>query len=415
MVHIVATGRKPKGKHPDKKLAPAFVRKTTKPGRYCDGNGLYLKIDPSGARRWEQRLVIHGRQRSLGLGGVPLVSLAEAREKALANRKIARAGGDPMDLRRQVSIPTFEEAAAAVVEFHRPSWGNAKHAAQWETTLRTYVFPKLGKRPVSNIDTADVLNVLTPIWHEKPETARRVRQRISTVMKWAVAQGFRQDNPAGDAIGAALPKQNGKAKRHHRALPHGEVASAIEAVRASGSSAAVKLAFEFLILTAARSGEVRHMMWSEVYLDTAIWTIPADRMKAGREHRVPLCARALEILTEARQFGNGSGLVFPGTRPGKPLSDMTLSKLMRDLSLDAVPHGFRSSFRDWAAECTNAPRAVMEAALAHTIPNKAEAAYARSDLFERRRKLMEQWAEYLSQSPETKIIPMVRQRSQSDA
>ena len=411
----MASGRKPKGKHPDKKLSPAFVHKTTKPGRYCDGNGLYLKVDPSGARRWEQRLVIQGRQRTLGLGGVQLVSLSEAREKALANRKIARAGGDPMDLRRQANIPTFEAAAAAVIELHRPSWRNAKHASQWETTLRTYVYPRLGKRPVSDIDTAEVLSVLMPIWHEKPETAQRVRQRISTVMKWAVAQGFRQDNPAGEAISAVLPRQNGIGKRHHPALPHGEVAGAIAAVCASGSGRAVKLAFEFLILTAARSGEVRHMTWSEVDMDAAIWTVPAERMKAGREHRVPLCTRALEMLTEARQLGDGSGLVFPGTRPGKPLSDMTLSKLMRDLSLDAVPHGFRSSFRDWAAECTNAPRAVMEAALAHAVSNKVEAAYARSDLFARRSKLMEQWAEYLTDSCETKVIPMIGRRSQADA
>ncbi len=411
----MAFGRKPKGKHPDKRLTPVFVRKTSKPGRYCDGNGLYLKVDTSGARRWEQRLVIQGRQRTLGLGGVPLVSLAEAREEALANRKAARTGGDPMDLRRQASIPTFEAAVTAVVELHRPSWRNAKHAAQWEATLRTYVYPRLGKRPVSNIDTADVLSVLMPIWHEKPETARRVRQRISTVMKWAVAQGFRQDNPGGDAIGAVLPKQKSKGMGHHKALPHGEVAGAIKAVRASGRRAAVKLAFEFLILTAARSGEVRLMAWSEIDIDAAIWTIPADRMKAGRAHRVPLCARALEILAEARQLGNGSGLVFPGTRPGKPLSDMTLSKLMRDLSLDAVPHGFRSSFRDWAAECTNASRAVMEAALAHAVINKVEAAYARSDLFGRRSKLMEQWAEYLAINPEATVIPMARHGNRTDA
>ena len=411
----MASGRKPKGKHPDKKLSPAFVHKTTKPGRYCDGNGLYLKVDPSGARRWEQRLVIQGRQRTLGLGGVQLVSLSEAREKALANRKIARAGGDPMDLRRQANIPTFEAAAAAVIELHRPSWRNAKHASQWETTLRTYVYPRLGKRPVSDIDTAEVLSVLMPIWHTKAVTARRVRQRISTVMKWAVAQGFRQDNPAGEAISAVLPRQNGIGKRHHPALPHGEVAGAIAAVCASGSGAAVKLAFEFLILTAGRSGEIRHMTWSEVDMDAAIWTVPAERTKAGREHRVPLCTRAMEILVEAGQFGGGSGLVFPGAQPGRPLSEVTLSKLMQSLSLNGVPHGFRSSFRDWAAECTNAPRAVMEAALAHTIPNKAEAAYARSDLFERRGKLMEQWAEYLANSPETKVIPMSRQRSQSDA
>ena len=411
----MASGRKPKGKHPDKKLSPTFVRNVSKPGRYADGNGLYLKVDPSGARRWEQRIVIQGRQRTMGLGGVKLITLAEAREKALANRKIARAGGDPMDHRRQVNIPTFEAAAADVIKLHRPNWRNAKHAAQWESTLRTYVYPYLGKRRVSDIDTAEILNVLTPIWHKKAVTARRVRQRISTVMKWAVAKGFRQDNPCGETIGAVLPKQNGKGERHHPALPHGEVGGAIEAVRASGTGAVVKLAFEFLILTAARSGEIRHMTWSEVDMDAAIWTVPDERMKAGREHRVPLSTRAVEILEEARQLGGGSDLVFPGAQPGRPFPEATLPNLMKDLSLNGVPHGFRSSFRDWAGECTNAPHAVMEAALAHTIRNKAEAAYARSDLFERRRKLMEQWAEYLTQSRETKVIPMVRQGSKEDA
>ena len=410
----MASGRKPKGKHPDKKLSPAFVRKVSKPGRYCDGNGLYLKVDPSGARRWEQRLVIQGRQRTMGLGGVQLVSLAEARDKALANRKIAREGGDPMDHRGQANIPTFEAAAAEVIEFHRPNWRNAKHAAQWDSTLRTYVYPRLGRRRVSDIDTAEILKVLTPIWHTKAETARRVRQRISTVMKWAMAQGFRQDNPCGDVLSEALPKNKDRGKKHLPALPHEEVGGAIEAVRASDSGVVVKLAFEFLILTAARSGEIRHMTWGEVDMDAAIWTIPAERMKAGREHRVPLCTRAMEILHEARQLGGGIALVFPGAQPGKPFSEVTLSKLMHDLDLDGVPHGFRSSFRDWAAECTNAPHAVMEAALAHTIRNQAEAAYARSDLFERRRVLMEQWAVYLAVSPQTKVIPMVRQGSQEE-
>ena len=410
----MASGRKPKGKHPDKRLTPAFVRKTNKPGRYCDGNGLYLKIDPSGARRWEQRIVIQGRQRTLGLGGVQLVSLAEAREKALANRKIARAGSDPVDHRRQSNIPTFEAAAKAVIELHRPSWRNAKHAAQWEATLRTYVYPRLGKHRVSDIDTAAILKVLSPIWHTKAVTARRVRQRISTVMKWAVAQGFRQDNPCGDVLSAVLPKTNGRVKRHLPALPHEEVGGAIEAVRASNSGAVVKLAFEFLILTAARSGEVRHMTWGEVDMDAAIWIIPAERMKAGSEHRVPLCTRAMEILHEARQLGGGGGLVFPGSQPSRPFSEMTLPKLMHDLDLDGVPHGFRSSFRDWAAERTDAPHAVMEAALAHTIRNQAEAAYARSDLFERRRVLMEQWAAYLAVSPQKKVVQLAKHRSQAD-
>ena len=404
----MADGRKPTGKHPEKRLTSTFVRKASKPGRYYDGNGLFLKVDPSGAKRWGQRLVIHGRQRTLGLGGCALVSLAEAREAALANRKIAREGGDPLAQRRRTTnIPTFEAAAATVIELHRHGWRNEKHAAQWEATLRTYVYTRLGQRSVADISTADVMAVLMPIWNEKPETARRVRQRISTVMKWAVAQGYRGDNPAGDAIGAALPRHNGKTKRHHRALPHGEVAVAIETVRNSRAGIAVKLAFEFLILTAARSGEIRLATWDEIDTDAATWIVPAARMKAGLEHRVPLCNRAMAILNEARAIADGSGLIFPGTRTGKPLSDMTLSKLMRDLGLDGVPHGFRSSFRDWASELTHTPRDVMEAALAHTVRDKVEAAYNRTDLFERRRTLMDQWAAYLDSDSGT-VVPMVR-------
>ena len=410
----MADGRKPTGKHPDKRLSPAFVRKASKPGRYYDGNGLFLKIDPSGAKRWGQRLVIHGRQRTLGLGGCALVSLAEARQAALENRKIARAGGDPLARRHISETPSFEAAAATVIDLHRHGWRNEKHAAQWEATLRGYVFPRLGQRSVADITTADVMAVLMPIWSEKPETARRVRQRISTVMKWAVAQGYRADNPAGDAIGAALPKHNGNAKRHHRALPHGEVAAAIEVVRGSGAGIAVKLAFEFLVLTTARSGEVRLATWDEIDRDAATWTVPAARMKAGPEHRVPLSERALAILDEAQALADGSGLVFPGTRTGKPLSDMTLSKLMRDLGLDAVPHGFCSSFRDWAAECTNAVPAIMEAALAHTVRDKVEAAYNRTDLFERRRALMNQWAAYLDDVAGT-VVPLTRRGGRTNA
>ena len=410
----MADGRKPTGKHPDKRLSPAFVRKASKPGRYYDGNGLFLKIDPSGAKRWGQRLVIHGRQRTLGLGGCALVSLPEARQAALENRKIARAGGDPLARRHISETPSFEAAAATVIDLHRHGWRNEKHAAQWEATLRGYVFPRLGQRSVADITTADVMAVLMPIWSEKPETARRVRQRISTIMRWAVAQGYRADNPAGDAIGAALPRHNGKAKRHHRALPHEEVAAAIEAVRGSGAGKSVKLAFEFLILTAARSGEVRLATWDEIDKDSKTWAVPASRMKAGLEHRVPLCDRALAILDEAQAFADGSGLVFPGTRVGKPLSDMTLSKLMRDLGLEAVPHGFRSSFRNWAGECTNAPREVMELSLAHTVRNKVEAAYNRTDLFERRRALMDQWAAYLNDAAGT-VVTLGRRGGRTNA
>ena len=227
------------------------------------------------------------------------------------------------------------------------------------------------------------MTVLTAIWHDKPETARRVRQRIGAVMKWTVAKGYRPDNPAGDAMAQALPRQT-VVRRHMRALPHGEVAGAIQAVRAPRASTPAKLAFEFMVLTAARSGEGRLATWDEMDLDAAVWMVPGARMKAKREHRVPLSGQAVALLHDARRLSVGTGLVFPSPR-GKPLSDMTLSKLLKELGIAAVPHGFRSSFRDWAAEQTNTPREVVEAALAHTVRNPTEAAYARSDLFERRR------------------------------
>ncbi len=396
-------------KHLINRLSAQKVR-TAPPGFYCDGQGLNLRIDPSGARRWVQRLVIRGKPRTLGLGGYPLVSLKEAREKALANRKLARVGGDPLaEKRKAQGIPTFAEAATKVIDLHRSSWSSTRSAAQWQASLRDYVLPQIGTRQVDQITTAEVMEVLLPIWSAKPETARRVRQRISTIMKWVITQGYRLDNPAGEAIGAALPKQNG-IKTHHRALPHPEVAKAIAAIQASDAYPATKLCFEFLVLTACRSGEVRLATWNEIDLDTATWSIPPERMKAKREHRVPLSSRAVEILLEAQRLSNAtensngeertnsSDLIFPSPT-GRPLSDNTISKLLRDLKIPAVPHGFRSSFRDWAAECTNTPREVMEAALAHIIKDKAEAAYARSDLFDRRRTLMNQWADYLGGEP----------------
>ena len=386
---------KRKGRHPDKALSAAFCRTVAASGRYADGNGLYLHVDPSGARRWVQRLVIRGKPRGLGLGSYALVSLAEARELALANRKLARSGGDPLAAkRRDAGMPTFEEAAAKVLEQKRGAWRNAKHANDWPTSLRLYVFPRIGEKSVSEITSADLLEILTRIWHDKPETARRVRQRISAVMKWAVAMQHRPDNPAGDALGQALGRQQAVV-RHMPALPHNEVDSAVAAVRASRAWTGTKLAFEFLVLTAARSGEVRLATWDEIDLGAMVWTVPGIRMKAKRDHRVPLTVRAMQILSEARTLGDGAGLVFPSLR-GKALSDMTLSKLVREQGIAAVPHGFRSSFRDWAAERTNHPREVVEAALAHAVQNKVEAAYARSDLFERRRRLMDDWAAYLN-------------------
>ena len=311
------------------------------------------------------------------------------------NRKIARSGGDPRTERHKVrDMPTFAEATARVLEQLRPGWRSPRHAKDWVSSLRVYAFPQLGHRPVGEITTADILAVLTPIWHDKQVTARRVRQRIGAVMKWAVAMGLRPDNPASDVLGQALGRQQAVV-RHMRALHHSKVAGTMETVRKSHAYPATKLAFEFLVLTAARSGEVRLAHWDEIDLEAREWTVPAERTKAHRPHRVPLSGRTVEILSEARTLGGGSGLVFPSPE-GRASAHSRLSTLLRDLGIAAVPHGFRSSFRDWCGECSNAPREVAEAALAHAVRNKVEAAYARSDLFERRRVLMDNWAAYLA-------------------
>ena len=403
---------KPKGRHPDKALSAAFCRTVAVPGRYCDGNGLYLQVDPSGARRWVQRIVVRGKSCALGLGSFSLVSLAEAREQALANRRIARAGGDPLAERRRAhGIPTFEEAAGQVLALHQAAWKDSSRTAQlWQATMREYAYPHLGAKGVDQVTTADVMAVLLPIWTRKHETARNVRRRIGRVMKWAIAQGYRNDNPAGEAITAALPKRPAPVQ-HMRALPHGEVSGAIAAVRASGAWVGMQLAFEFLVLTAARSGEVRRAAWDEIDLVALTWTIPATRMKAMREHRVPLSSRAVEVLQEAKRLGGWAGgecagLVFPSRR-GNPIGDDKFSAFVRKLGIAAVPHGFRSSFRDWASERTNHPREVIEAALAHAVRNQTEAAYARSDLFERRRQLMDDWMEYLA-SDRRQVVPFHR-------
>lgn len=384
---------KPKGRHPDKALSAAFVR-AAPPGRYCDGNTLYLFVQRSGARSWVQRLVIRGRRHDLGLGSVALVSLAEARVKARANRKLAREGGDPMAERRRArNVPSFAEAAERVLEQKQAGWRSEKHASDWMASLHRYVFPRIGNLAVSDVTTADLLEILSPIWYTKAATARVVLQRVRSVLDWAVALEFRTGNPC-DQLRPVLGSQN-RVIRHMRALPHREVAAAIGAVRRSRRSVAGPLAFEFLVLTAARWGEVRWAEWEEIDDGARVWTVPAARMKAKREHRVPLCPRAMEILDRARKLDDHSPFVF--SRGGaKPLSEKTLRRLLKKHEVAAVPHGFRSSFRDWAAEKTDHPREVVEAALAHVVHNKVEAAYRRTDLFERRRHLMNDWAAYLA-------------------
>ena len=386
---------KPKGRHPQKALSAAFVR-SAPPGRHADGNGLYLFVQPSGTRSWIQRLLVRGRRRELGLGSLALVPLAEAREKALVNRKLARQGGDPLaEKRRSQAVPTFAEAAARVLEQKQAGWRNPRHPREWMSSLRRFAFPRIGKVPVSEVTSADVLEILTPIWHQQAPTARRVRQRLRAVLEWAVAMEFRIDNPC-DRIGPVLgPQQD--VTEHMQALPHREVAAVIRKVRASTALPAARLALEFLVLTAARWGEVRWAEWEEIDRDGRVWTVPARRAKTNRRHRVPLCGRALEILEAAQALGKGAGPLVFTHGGGKPLHDSALRRLLRELGIAAVPHGFRSSFRDWAGEQTDHPREVIEAALAHVVRNRVEAAYARSDLFERRRGLMDDWARYLAQ------------------
>lgn len=389
------------------RLSPAFVKAARHSGRtrfgerHSDGNGLMLCIQPSGSKSWVQRIVIHGRRRTFGLGGYPSVALKDARRMAFENHALARQGGDPLALRTRRDIPDFATAAAKVIDIQAGGWKDAgKSRRQWESSLAAYAFPVFGTKRVDVVASADVLAAVLPIWASKRETASRVRQRISAVMKWAVAQGYRADDPASAAVLQALPKGVGTAKTHHRALPYGEVAEAVRRVRASNAWLGTKLAFEFLVLTAGRSGEVRGAQWSEVDFAATTWMIPAHRMKARLPHRVPLSVRCLEVLEESKGLASliapaaAGDLVFPSIT-GRKLSDSTISKLLRELGIDAVPHGFRSSFRDWAAERTDAPHAVMEAALSHIVPNAAERAYARSDLFERRRTLMEQWASHV--------------------
>ena len=378
------------------RLSASFVRTVNVPGRYGDGrggHGLSLLVKPASvggfSKSWAQRLRVNGRPTNVGLGSYPVVTLAEARAEALENRRAVNQGRDP---RRGAGVPTFGQAVETVIGIHAAGWRDGgKNEKQWRASLRDYAIPRLGRRPVDEITTADVMAVLLPIWHSKPETARRVRRRIGAIMKWAIAEGHRGDNPAGEAIAAALPKNNG-ARRHHRALPPGEVSAALAKVRQSEAWPPAKLAFELLALTACRSGEVRLACWEEVDQEAAIWTVPGERTKTGREHRVPLSGRALEVLQEARELAEGSGLVFPSPR-GKPLSDRALSQLLRDLGIDAVPHGVRSSFRSWCAE-TGVAREVAEACLTHVVGG-VEGAYQRSDLLEARREVMERWAQHV--------------------
>ena len=371
-------------------LTPAKVKQEKRPGRYADGQGLYLHVSDTGARWWLWRGTVHGRRREIGMGSARLVSLAEAREEARKYRRIARDGGDPKterDKGKRESL-TFEAAARQVwSEQIEPNAKNPRHRAQWISTLRDYAFPVIGSRPVHTVTQSDILRILAPIWTEKPETARRVRQRLRTILNWARAAGhFDGANPV-EGVEDGLAKQRDKVQ-HFRALPYQELPELMR--RIEGVDGIAALALRFLILTAARSGETRGAMWSEI--DGSTWTIPAYRMKSDEDHRVPLSDAALAVLDSVR--GLSPERVFPSTRQSRPLSNTTLAMVLKQLDCPVTVHGMRSTFRDWAEEMTGFSREVKERALAHTVRDKVEAAYRRGDLFDKRRDLMDQWARF---------------------
>ena len=387
-------------------LTPLSV-KNAKAGRHADGAGLHLLVKKSGARSWVYRFMLRGNSRDVGLGaaGPGGVSLADARDLSTALRLQVKVGIDPLYERHRVATEalataqaariagiTFKAVAEAYIATNEANWRNAKHRQQWQNTLATYVYPVMGELPVAEIGIAHVLKILEPIWQAKPETASRVRGRIETILDAAKAREYREgENPARwrGHISQILSARSRLTRGHHKATPYDTVPAFMAQLREREAMAA--LALEFVILTASRTNEALGATWAEVDLDKSIWTIPADRMKAGREHRVPLPPRATEILKSVAPLEKAT--LFPTDTGGK-LSTMAMAMLLRRMKKDCTVHGFRSAFRDWAAECTGYTHEVCEMALAHTIGNKAEAAYRRGDMFEKRRRLMGDWATY---------------------
>jgi len=385
-------------------------------GYYGDGGGLFLQVSKYGSKSWVFRFKANGRLREMGLGSLDTYGLAEARERARDCRKLRDEGKDPIEERRVARVAekldaakamTFEACVAAYIAAHRAGWRNGKHRDQWSSTLATYVNPIFGALPVQAIDTTLVMKAVEPIWNEKPETASRVRGRIEAILDWATARGFRAgENPARwrGHLDKLLPKKT-KVRRieHHAALPYREIAAFVAELRSQEGIAA--RALEFAILTAARTGEVIGALWGELDLADRLWTIPAERMKADKEHRVPLSDAAIAILEDLQRVRQGD-YVFPGGRAGRPISNMAMTMTLRRMGRgELTVHGFRSSFRDWAAERTGFPAEVAEMALAHAVSDKVEAAYRRGDLFQKRRQLMDAWARYCATpAPAGKVV-----------
>ena len=376
-----------------KTLTAAKVRAIRTPGKYTDQHGLILRVAPGGSKQWIWRGTIRGKRRDLGLGAADLTTLAEARELAWQYRKLARTGGDPSTLRyRSPTVPTFEQATDAAIAARRGGWRDGgRSEAIWRASLQTYIFPAIGSVPVDQISTGDLARALLPIWHTKSETARKIRHRIGAVMSWVIAEGHRVDDPAGAALTAALP-HSARNVQHHKSLPYSEVAAALAVIDGSARAWPVtKACLRFIVATACRSGEARNAKWTEIDRDRETWEIPAERTKSGRPLVVPLSKMALAVLDEVSSYAHGE-LVFPSPR-GKPLSDATMSKLLKENGIASTVHGMRSSFRSWCAE-QGVAREVAESALGH-VTGKVERAYQRSDLLEARREIMGDWADYL--------------------
>lgn len=389
------------GPHPRQKLTAISVKRITKPGRHADGNGLYLHVDESGAKRWVLRTHVQGRRTDLGLGSADLVPLIEAREKAVQLRKAAREGRNPAAERRAEKrrVPTFEEAAKKVHQEKLPTFKNEKHAAQWISSLNMYAFPTIGSKLINSVTTSDLADVLLPIWTEKHETASRVRQRITKVLRWAKAHGFIDRNPADD-LDPALPSYKAP-KTHFASIDHRKMPEFFRLLKNGPGSEATKLGIELVILTCLRTSEVRLAKWEEINWNEKIWTIPPERQKKtglNEEHVVPLTSRSIEVLKRLQELSKGSEFLLPGQKPTQATSNMTLLKALKQLDEKATVHGFRATARTWAAEETDHGSDIVEKVLAHTIRDKVQAAYQRGNLLEKRLKFMIDWENYL-QSP----------------
>jgi integrase len=387
------------------KYTAAGIAAETKPGSYVDGKGLMLVVGKSGSRSWILRTSVQGKRKDIGLGSASDISLKQARESADDMRALIRSGIDPVAERQKAkaraAIPTFAQVAEQAHSEYQAGWKNGKHVDQWINTLSTYAFPVIGKIPVNEIERHHVRDAFIHIWQDKPETARRVRQRIIAVLDWAVGKGYRENELTIRSINRGLPKQKRKAK-HHAAARWQDVRKLYAQISAKDSAGS--MALRTAILTGARSGEVRGATWAEIDLEAALWTIPAERMKAGVEHRIPLSAQAISLFKamQVRRYAC-SELVFSGRDPRKPLSDMTLLKVLRDMELSITVHGFRSCLRDWIAENTRTPRDVAEACLAHAVGTVTELSYKRTDYLADRIPLMQRWADHV-EPPEGAVV-----------